>query len=118
MEAAMSKRRGSINLKDVEMQRLRRAWEQAREGKPDAKELLLKVLLAHKSVDSFVRHWTDFKTMPLPKKSEEEILDDLVMQSLREKSPPTAWSRGAEAFISGSPKPVSGGLPSLGKRAK
>ncbi|UQN37287.1 hypothetical protein MTR80_06170 [Alcaligenes aquatilis] len=113
----MSKRRGPIELKDVEMQRLRRAWEQAREGKPGAKELLLKVLLAHKSVDSFVRHWTVLKTMPLPKKSEEEILDDLVMQSLREKSPPTAWSR-AEAFISGSPKPVSGGLPSLGKRTK
>lgn len=100
------------------MLRLRRAWQKAREGDQESKDMLLKALAVHKSVDDFVRYWTELKATPSPKKSEDELLDDLVEKSLRRKSPPTAWSRGAEAFISGAGRPVSGGLPSLGKRSK
>lgn len=106
------------SLKDVEMQRLRRAWQKAREGEQESKVMLLKLLAAHKSVDAFVRYWSELKATPSPKKSEDELLDDLVLESLRQKSPRNSWSRGAEAFISGTSRPVSGGLPSLGKRSK
>lgn len=114
----MRERRTPTNFKDVEMGRLRRAWEKARNGDQSAKDQLLKSLAAHKSVDAFVRHWTELKATPSPKKTEDERLDDLVEKSLRRKSPPTAWSSGAEAFIAGASRPVSGGLPSLGKRSK
>lgn len=114
----MVKSRTPVSLKGVEMKRLRRAWTDAKAGNQEAKELLLKILAAHKSVDDFVRYWADLKAMPPPKRSREDELDDLALKSLRQKSPRSAWSRGAEAFISGSNRPVSGGLPSLGKRAK
>src|SRR5690606_29313601 len=94
-EAGMRKHQTPKSFKDVEMQRLRQAWQKAREGDQESKGTLLKALAVHKSVDAFVRYWTELKAMPSPKKSEDELLDDLVLESLRQKSPPTAWSRGA-----------------------
>lgn len=114
----MEERSRPKSFKDVEMQRLRRAWQKAGEGDQESKDRLLQSLAAHKSVDAFVRYWTELKASPSPKKSEDELLDDLVLKSLRQKSPRNAWSRGAEVFISESSRPVSGGLPSLGRRSK
>jgi len=64
----MRKHRRPPNLKDVEMSRLRDAWQKAREGDQDAKDLLLKALFAHKSVDAFVRYWTELKAVIPPEK--------------------------------------------------
>lgn len=114
----MVRKRKSPTLKDAEINLLRRTWHSAMAGNQESKDLLLKLLSGHKSVDAFVRYWVKLKATPLPRKSREDELDDLVEKSLRQKSPPTAWTRGAEAFISGSNRPVSGGLPSLGKRSK